>query len=175
MYQTLRAARWSGYVRSDVDLRMLAERICQTMLQIGLDVVRRNAPTDQLAIVLCRIRLEGFSTGQPRDDELDRSAAFVAADQAIQAWTDDSDVDDRTAHIRAVARAEFGRRGYESTSVRDIAAAAGLGQGTLFRLIGSKEALLASIMSSFNEKVDAGSKRVLRSQASPVAKLDALS
>src|SRR6201999_3498585 len=31
-----------------------------------------------------------------------------------------------------------------------------------------------SIMSSFNEKVDAGSKRVLRSQASPVAKLDAL-
>ena len=175
MYQTLRAARWSGYVRSDVDLRMLAERICQTMLQIGLDVVRRNAPTDQLAIVLCRIMLEGFSTGQPRDDELDRSAAFVAADQAIQAWTDDSDVDDRTAHIRAVARAEFGRRGYESTSVRDIAAAAGLGQGTRFRLIGSKEALLASIMSSFNKKVDAGSKRVLRSQASPVAKLDALS
>ena len=82
---------------------------------------------------------------------------------------------DRTAHIRAVARAEFGRRGYEGTSVRDIAAAAGLGPGTLFRLIGSKEALLASIMSSFNEKVDAGSKRVLRSEASPIAKLDALS
>ena len=59
--------------------------------------------------------------------------------------------------------------------MRDIAAAAGLGHGTLFRLIGSKEALLASIMGSFNEKVDAGSKCVLRSGASPIEKLDALS
>jgi AcrR family transcriptional regulator len=178
MYQTLRAARWSGYITSDVDLRVLADRICQTMLQIGLDVVRHNAPTDQLATLLCRIMLEGFSSGHPTDAELDRSAAFHAADTVIQTWYDDDDggdADDRLAHIRAVARAEFGRRGYEGTSVRDIAAAAGLGHGTLFRLIGSKEALLASIMSSFNEKVDAGSKCALRTEASPIEKLDALS
>jgi AcrR family transcriptional regulator len=175
MYQTLRAARWSGYIRSDVDLRVLADRICQTMLQIGLDFVRHNAPTDQLATLLCRIMLEGLSTGHPTDAELDQSAAFIAADKAIQTWNDDSDTDDRAAHIRAVARAEFGRRGYEGTSVRDIAAAAGLGHGTLFRLIGSKEALLASIMGTFGEKVDAGSTCVLRSQASPIEKLDALS
>ena len=58
MYQTLRAARWSGYIRSDVNLRVLADRICQTMLQIGLDIARHNAPTDQLATLLCRIMLE---------------------------------------------------------------------------------------------------------------------
>ena len=119
--------------------------------------------------------LEGLSAGHPTDAELDQSAAFIAADKAIQTWHDDSDADDRAAHIRAVARAEFGRRGYEGTSVRDIAAAAGLGPGTLFRLIGSKEALLASIMGSFGEKVNAGSKCVLRSDASPIEKLDALS
>jgi AcrR family transcriptional regulator len=175
MYQTLRAARWSGYLRSDVDLRVLSDRICQTMLQIGLDVVRHNAPTEQLANLLCRIMLDGLSIDHPTDAELDQSAAFIAADQAIHSWQDDSDADERTAHIRAVARAEFGRRGYEGTSVRDIAAAAGLGHGTLFRLIGSKEALLESIMGSFNEKVDAGSKCVLRSEASPIEKLDALS
>jgi AcrR family transcriptional regulator len=175
IYQTLRAARWSGYIRSDVDLRVLTDRICQTMLQIGLDVARHNVPTDQLAILLCRIMLEGLSAGHPTDAELDGSAAFVAADTAIKTWQDDSDTDDRAAHIRAVARAEFGRSGYEGTSVRDVAAAAGLGPGTLFRLIGSKEALLASIMASFNEKVDAGSKCVLRSGASPIEKLDALS
>jgi len=175
MYQTLRAARWRGYIQSDVDLRVLADRICQTMLQVGLDVVRHNAPTDQLASLLCRIMLEGLSAGHPTDAELDQSAAFIAADKAIQTWHDDSGADDRAAHIRAVARAEFGRRGYEGTSVRDIAAAAGLGPGTLFRLIGSKEALLASIMVSFNEKVEAGSKCVLGSEASPIAKLDALS
>jgi AcrR family transcriptional regulator len=175
MYQTLRAARWSGYIRADVDMRVLGDRICQTMLQIGLDVVRHNAPTEQLATLLCRIMLEGLSTGHPTDAELDQSPAFIAADEAIQTWHDDSGADDRAAHIRAVARAEFGRRGYEGTSVRDIAAAAGLGPGTLFRLIGSKEALLASIMGSFGEKVDAGSKCVLRSEASPIEKLDALS
>jgi AcrR family transcriptional regulator len=175
MYQTLRAARWSGYIRSDVDLRILGDRICQTMLQIGLDVVRHNAPTEQLATLLCRIMLEGLSAGHPSDAQLDQSAAFIAADKTIQTWRDDTDADDRANHIRAVARAEFGRRGYEGTSVRDIAAAAGLGPGTLFRLIGSKEALLGSIMGSFGEKVDAASKCVLRSDASPIEKLDALS
>ena len=175
MYQTLRAARWSGYIRSDVDLRVLADRIRQTMVQVGLDVVRRSASAEQLATLLCRIMLEGLSAGHPTDSELDGSAAFIAADMAIQTWHDDSEADDRAAHIRSVARTEFGRRGYEGTSVRDIAAAAGLGHGTLFRLIGSKEALLASIMGSFNEKVDEGSRHVIRSKASPIEKLDALS
>lgn len=179
MYQTLRAARWSGYLRPDVDLRVLAERICQTMLYIGLDAVPRTAAPDEVAPLLCRIMLEGLSIRRPSDAELDGSAAFLAADRGIGEWGGpDSAGDgarDRAAHIRAVARAEFGRRGYESTSVRDIAAAAGLGHGTLFRLIGSKDALLASIMNSFGEKVDAGSKYVLRSDASPLEKLDALS
>lgn len=175
MYQTLRAARWSGYLRPDVDLRVLADRICQTMLYIGLDAVRRTVAPDELAMLLCRIILEGLSIQSLSDAELDGSAAFVAANRGIQEWGDDSESEDRTAHIRAVARVEFGRRGYESTSVRDIAAAAGLGHGTLFRLIGSKDALLASIMNSFGEKVDIGSKYVLRSGASPIEKLDALS
>ena len=174
MYQTLRAARWSGCIRSDVDLRVLADRICQTMVQVGLDVVRQNASADQLATLLCRIMLEGLERPPSHRLRAGRSR-FIAADTAIQTWHDDGGTDDRAAHIRAVARAEFGRRGYEGTSVRDIAAAAGLVYGSVFRLIGSKEALLASIMGSFNEKVDEGSRCVVRSKASPIEKLDALS
>jgi len=54
----------------------------------------------------------------------------------IGTWTDDHDARpaDRAAHIRAIARAEFGRRGYEMTTVRDIAAATGLGTGTVHKL-----------------------------------------
>jgi AcrR family transcriptional regulator len=74
-----------------------------------------------------------------------------------------------------VARTEFGRKGYEVTTIRDIASAAGLGTGTVYRLIGSKDQLLASIMQSFGEKVALGWTNVLRSDASPVEKLDALS
>ena len=76
----------------------------------------------------------------------------------MQSWTDDAQAepDDKAAHVRAVARAEFGRKGYEVTTIRDIASAAQLGTGTVYRLIGSKDELLASIMQSFGEKVAEG-------------------
>jgi AcrR family transcriptional regulator len=175
MYQTLRAGRWGGYLRSDIDLRVLADRISQTMLQVGLDVLRRNAATERVATVLCRVMLEGLAAAQPSDAELSGSAAFAAADSAIRSWSDDIETDDKAARIRAVARTEFGRRGYEGTTVRDIAAAANIGHGTVFRLIGSKEELLASIMGGFGEKTELGARKVLRSDSSPIEKLDALS
>ena len=177
MVQTLRAARWSGYLRSEVDLPVLADRIVQVMLQVGLDVIRYNASADKLAELLCRILLEGLASVPPTDAQLDRSAAFIAADEVVQSWRDDKadDPEDKAAHVRAVARAEFGRKGYEVTTIRDIASAAQLGTGTVYRLIGSKDQLLASIMQSFGEKVALGWTNVLRSDSSPIEKLDALS
>lgn len=175
MYQTLRAARWGGHIRSDVDLRVLADRVSQTMLQVGLEVLRHNATTIRVAKLLCRIMVDGLAAGRPSDTELNQSAAFIAADHAIKSWTDDGEADDKAAHIRAVARVEFGRHGYEGTTVRDIAAAAGIGHGTVFRLIGSKDELLSSIMGSFGEKTEEGAREVLRSKSSPIEKLDALS
>lgn len=177
MLQTLRAGRWSGYIKPDIDLPTLADRICQTMLQVGLDVMRHKSPGDQVAGLLCRIILQGLATRSSADAELDRSKAFAAADDVIATWSDDSDADpsDKAALVRAVARTEFGRRGYEVTTIRDIASAAGLGTGTVYRVIGSKDELLASIMESFGKKVEAGWVNVLRSDATPIEKLDALS
>lgn len=177
MLQTLRAARWSGYIRSDIDLPTLADRICQTMLQVGLDVMREKASADQVATLLCRIILQGLAAEPPSDRSLNKSNAFTAANDIIASWADDGEADsgDKAAHLRAVARTEFGRKGYESTTIRDIAAAAGLGTGTVYRVIGSKDELLDSIMRSFGQKVEAGWIRVLRSDATPIEKLDALS
>jgi AcrR family transcriptional regulator len=170
MLQTLRAARWSGYIRSDVDLPLLADRIVQTMLQVGLDVIRHNAGADKVATLLSRILLEGLAAVPPTDADLDRSDAFSAADEAVHSWIDDSGAEhDKAAHVRAVARAEFGRKGYEVTTIRDI------GTGTVYRLIGSKDELLASIMRSFGQKVAVGWTNVLRSDSTPIEKLDALS
>jgi AcrR family transcriptional regulator len=174
MLQLLRAGKWSGYLRPEIDLPILADRIVQTMLQVGLDVMRHNAPADRVATLLCRIILDGLASKPPSDAELDRSAAFRAADKVIKSWTDDSDPDDKGAHVRAVARTEFGRKGYEATTVRDIASAAGLGTGTVYRLIGSKEELLTSIMESFGQKVAEGWTSVLQSDSTIVQKLDAL-
>lgn len=177
MLATLRAGRRSGTIRPDIDLPTLADRICQTMLHVGLDVIRDKAAADRVAAVLCQILLNGVASRPPDDAALDRSSALAAADRAIETWSDKSegDSDDKAAHVFAVARAEFGRRGYEATTIRDIASAAGLGTGTVYRLIGSKEELLASIMRSFGKKVAAGWISALQSDASPIEKLDALS
>lgn len=177
MVQTLRAARWSGYIKPEMDLPTLADRICQTMLQVGLDVIRHHASADQVARLMCRIILQGLATRPPDDPELDGSSALAAANDAIATWTDDKDADpgDKAARVRAVARTEFGRKGYEVTTIRDIASAAGMGTGTVYRVIGSKDELLASIMRSFGQKVEAGWVSVLRSDATPIEKLDALS
>jgi AcrR family transcriptional regulator len=177
MLQTLRAGRWSGYIKPDIDLPTLADRICQTMLQVGLDVIRHSSSADQVAGLLCRIILQGLAARPPTDSALDQSNAFAAAHNVIETWADDSDAgpSDKAAHVRAVARTEFGRKGYEVTTIRDIAAAAGLGTGTVYRVIGSKDELLDSIMRSFGKKVEAGWVSVLRSDATPTEKLDALS
>jgi len=154
MLQTLRAGRWSGYIKPDIDLPTLADRICQTMLQVGLDVMRHNASADQVAALLCRIILQGLATRPPTDAALDRSKAFAAAAEVIETWPDDNDGDlsDKAAHVRAVARREFGRKGYEVTTIRDIASAAGLGTGTVYRVIGSKDELLDSVMRFLREE-----------------------
>jgi AcrR family transcriptional regulator len=180
MLQLLRAGRWSGYIRSDLDLPTLADRICQSMLHVGLDVIRHKASADQVATVLCRIHLHGLASAEPTDANLNRSKAFAAADGVVKTWAIDEDEgedepDDKAAHVRAVARAEFGRRGYEMTTVRDIASAAGLGTGTVYRVIGSKEELLMTIMLSFGQKVGGAWSDILRSKSTPIEKLDALS
>jgi AcrR family transcriptional regulator len=177
MLQTLRAGRWSGFIKPGIDLPILADRICQTMLQVGLDVIRDKASADQVAGLMCRIILHGLAARPPADAALDRSKAFAAASEVIETWADDSVADpgDKAAHLRAVAKTEFGRKGYEVTTIRDIASAAGLGTGTVYRVIGSKDELLVSIMRSFGKKVEAGWVNVLRSDASTIEKLDALS
>jgi AcrR family transcriptional regulator len=176
MLATLHAGRRSGCIRPQIDLPMLADRICQTMLHVGLDVIRRDAAADGMAAVLCRIVLNGLASRPPGDAQLDRSRALRAVSQIIETWSEDAQAQpgDKAAHVRAIARAEFGRRGYEATTIRDIASAAGLGTGTVHRLIGSKEELLASIMRSFATKVAAGWNAALQADATSIEKLDAL-
>jgi AcrR family transcriptional regulator len=177
MQQALRAGRWAGYIRSDVDLPTVADRVCQAMLHVGLDVIRHNASSDQVATLMCHIILDGLAADPPTDEALDSSAAFALAQNVIRTWIDEEgdDEDAKAAHVRAIARAEFGRRGYEMTTIRDIASAAGLGTGTVYRVIGSKDELLMSIMLDFGKKVGGAWTDILRCDATAVEKLDALS
>jgi len=175
MLEALERGRSNGVVRPGVDLGLLADRTCQTMLHVGLGFFHRYASVDRVAATLCRTLLHGVAVAAPRDAVLDRSPALAAVEDVIERWrADGRAADDRAAYVRSVARAQFGRRGYEVTTIRDIASAAGMSTGSVYRVIGSKEELLTSIMRSFFEKSVAGWDAAFASGSTTVEKLDAV-
>jgi len=175
MLKTLQAGHASGFLRDDVELSMLANRLLQTMLHIGLGLFHRYKAADRVAEHLCSMVLDGVAANYPHDSDLDDSSAMRAVEKVMRSWDDGRTSEaDRSSLIRSVARKEFGRRGYEVTTIRDIASAARMSTGSVYREIGSKEELLISIMRSFSEKVVAGWDAALTSSATSVEKLDAV-
>jgi AcrR family transcriptional regulator len=173
MFEILQKGRERGEVRTGIDLQLLAERICQSMLHVGVGVFHRSQAAHDLPAQKCRVFLHGVAVRPPAKTSLDRSPAMQVARQVVTGWTDDED-DDRVAHVRAVARAEFGRRGYEATTIRDIAAASGLSTGTVYRMFSSKDELLLSIMQSYSDHFATAWDAVVDSGSSPLEQLDAL-
>jgi len=176
MLATLEAARSRGYLRREVDLELLADRISQGMLHGGIGVYHRTRGAERVPAIRCRMLLHGLAVRAPDDARLDRSKARRAADETIEPWGDDdvARMDDKAARIRTVARSEFARRGYDLTTIRDVAAAAGMSTGAVYRLIESKGYLMASILWSYVEKVTEGWNRIMSSASTPVEKLDSL-
>lgn len=175
MTELLGRGQAAGAIRSGIDLTLLGDRLCQSMLHVGIGVSHLTPGAERVPEMRMAILLRGIGQRTPTNAVLDRSPAYAAAEEAVSTWgTGPDDGDDRVAHLRAVAKTEFGRRGYESTTMRDIAAAAGLSTGTVYRSFRSKDELLASIMGSYMESVKTAWDAVLASSASPLAKLDAL-
>jgi AcrR family transcriptional regulator len=175
MLETLRSGTANGYLRAGMDLETLADRLCQVLLHVSLGVFRDVRGADQVPALRCRIILNGIAVNPPSNAALDRSKPFAAAIETINSWEkEEREEDERLPTLRAVARSEFGRRGYEATTIRDIAATASMSVGSVYRLIGSKDELLASIMRAFTVKARRGWTNVLRSDGTTVEKLDAL-
>lgn len=170
----LRAGEQAGTIRSGVDHALLAHRLCYSMRTVAIGVPDGVAANDRIPELKARIMIEGLASTPPADRDLDRSAARAAADAAIDGWPDDRDDDERLGALRAAARIEFARRGYGATTIRDIAATAGLSTGSVYRLVGSKDELLVSVMRSFTENITSGWEAVLDSPSSTIEKLDAL-
>ena len=175
MHELLKAGRKTAAIRPGIDLALLADRLCQSMLHVGVGVSHVTPGGEMVPDLRIKILLHGIGQRSPSDTALDRSNALRAAHRAIESWeTKDAASDERLTHLFTVARAEFGRRGYESTTMRDIAAAADMSTGTVYRLLGSKDQLLFDIMSSYSEKVVGAWDGVVRSDSPPLAKVDAL-
>jgi AcrR family transcriptional regulator len=130
----------------------------------------------ELAARLCDVLLQGVTTECPPDAELDGSAASRAAVESLAGWREENPPAgprDRDTIVSA-ARAEFARRGYDATTVRDIAAAAGVRMGTLYRRVESKEALLREILGSYSGHLGEAFGAVLAAGSPEVETLDGL-
>ena len=174
MFEILQTGQKSREIRSGIDLQLLSERICQSMLHVGVGTFHRSQAGHHLPAQKCRVFLHGVAVRPPSKTALDRSEGMQAARQVIATWGGVQPDDDRVAHVQAVARAEFGRRGYEATTIRDIAAAAGLSTGTVYRMFSSKDDLLLSIMEAYSEHFATAWDAVVASRSSPLEQLDAL-
>ncbi len=173
MLELLELGRAAGAIRSNVEVRLLSERLCQSMLHHGVGNWYRGAEVDVVPELRCRILLHGLAQESPLRSELDRSPALTRARETIAVWEGEVS-NDRVAAVLASARAEFGRRGYEPTGMRDIAAAAGVAIPVLYRHFRSKEEILVSVMRPYAEKQRTAWRAVLGSSSSALEKLDAL-
>lgn len=175
LQELLHRCQAAGVIWPGIDTFVLAEQMSHALRIIGIASLNRG-PAGQVAATLCHMLLYGVAVRPPGDAELDASAAKAAADTVIAAWAGPKDAgfDDKVAALRSVARAEFARRGYEATTARDLAAAAGVGTGSVYRIIESKEALVTSIMGTFHRAVSNGYDAVLATESTTVEKLDAL-
>jgi len=175
MLEVLDHGRSAGGIRPGLDLTLLSDRLCQSMLHVGVGVSHMTPGAERVPEIRLRILLEGIAPRTPPNAVLDRSRSFQAVDKVVAGWEGELDEErDRTAWLRAVARREFGRRGYESTTMRDIAGAAGLSTGTVYRSFHSKDELLISIMQSYTDRVKAAWDAAMSTDSSALEKLDAL-
>jgi AcrR family transcriptional regulator len=163
----------SGQLRAEVPTGPLAERLVQSMLNHSTGPMRLRSDAEDIIGLRCRLLLEGVGAAVPDDEVLDRSRALATAHEVAEAWNQLAGTD-RDTTILAAARAEFGRRGYERSTMRGIAAAAGLAPQAVYRRFPSKEELFAAVMRTSNEQRRVAWDAVVRSWSSPVEKLDAL-
>lgn len=174
MLQILRSGSKSGYIKQGVDLARLAEHICQRMLNSSVGSFHRKPGAEKMPALKCHVMLEGLATKPPSNDRLSKSKAFLAAEKSIAKWQRVAPQADKSSELWTAARREFGRRGFEATTIRDIAAAADMSTGAVYRLVSSKDELLVSIMTTFISHVNDGWDAVINSASTPVEKLDAL-
>jgi AcrR family transcriptional regulator len=172
MLAILRAGEIDGYIRPGVDLEALAVRLCRSMIHMSIGLFHRSPAAQQVPWIRCRMLLCGLAVDPPPDEALDRSAAFEIADRLVSHWGGEDQ--GQPATLRAAAKSVFGRRGYDATTMRDIASAAGMSTGMVYRLVDSKDELLKSIMATYVDTVTAAWDAILASQATPLQKLDAL-
>jgi AcrR family transcriptional regulator len=105
-----------------------------------------------------------------------KSRAIGVVTEARAQWTAQARarLRERPGMILDVARTQFAQRGFEATTMRDIADAAGLSAGNLYRYFESKDAMVTAILSEFSDRLLDAYQEVLAVGAPAVESLEAI-
>ncbi|HEX4093122.1 MAG TPA: TetR/AcrR family transcriptional regulator [Trebonia sp.] len=192
-WQTLvDAAVAAGGVSPDIDPELLCHVLYRVTIQAGqlAGQLGRQRPGGAATVIDCvtAIIFDGLAArpvGDNGDDSDDGdgddgddgdSTAIAVVDEAKARW--EADAAERLAGRRgavlAAARDQFARRGFESTTMRDIAEAAGLTASNLYRYFESKDALILEILGDFSDRLLAAYKDVIGAGATVTETLDAI-
>jgi len=82
--------------------------------------------------------------------------------------------EERRAKLLALAAEVFSRRGYRATSMRDLAALAGIGKPTLYHYFASKEELLTRLYQQVIDQSLASARAIVAQDLEPLPTLRAL-
>ena len=176
------AASAAEAIDDQVDPRILRHVLRETMPKAGVMVWERGGPA-AFADCVTSVIFDGLAAPQsvpPRQaaspEPGGKSAAIRAVTEARARWAAEAEQRqrERPGLILDVARAEFAQRGFEATTVRDIADAAGLSPGNLYRYFESKDAMVATILSEFSDRLLAAYTEVLATGAGAVESIEAI-
>jgi AcrR family transcriptional regulator len=183
-WQTLiDAAVADGAISPDVDPRLLRSVLYRVTIQAGQPAgqLERQLPegkppgaTSPVTDCITTIIFDGLATASPGDDA--DSAAIALVNEAKARWEADAAerLAGRRGKVLAAARDQFALRGFESTTMRDIADVAGLTASNLYRYFESKDSLILEILGDFSDRLLAAYKDVIGAGATVTETLDAI-
>ena len=170
------AAVADGSVSPEVDPRLLRSVLYHVSTQAGLLAWTGPAGAGTRAVTDCltTIIFDGLATAPPGGDG--DSAAIAAVNEAKAQWAADAAerLAGRRGAVLAAARDQFALRGFESTTMRDIADAAGLTASNLYRYFESKDAMILEILGDFSDRLLTAYKEVIGAGATVTETLDAI-
>jgi len=196
-WQTLiDAAVADGAISPQVDPELLRHLLYRVTIQAGRLAGQLGGPApggaEPVIDCITAIIFDGLATAPaPADDDSDDSddggggkdadayadsAAIVVVNEAKARW--EAEAAERLAGRRgavlAAARDQFALHGFESTTMRDVADAAGLTASNLYRYFESKDALILEILGDFSDRLLAAYKDVIGAGAAVTETLDAV-
>lgn len=170
------AAVADGAIGPDVDPRLLRYVLYGVTMQAGLLgwAWQSDSGTRDVADCITTIIFDGLVTSASGYD--DTSAAIQVVNDAKERWA--AEAAERPGQRRGVildaARDQFAQRGFEATTMRDIADAANITASNLYRYFDSKDSMITEILGNFSDLLLDAYKQVIGTGSTARETLDAI-